>query len=220
MSRRRHSSRGLFRALWSISRLQSCGRCGHSWYPRGHWRSPRCPNCGTAFVQSSSSSASSTGCLTVVVSLVGAFVVIGALEQVGTALGTGGVVGLLAAGAGTWVAVAVVKRRATLRRAEDQRLLAAAQQEEFNRQVAERFQNLVQRYGMENANRIVAKTIWQGATAEMIQEMLGAPAAVSSRVFKTKKRDVWKYDPLDARRYGLLVTLENDVCVGWETAGE
>jgi len=156
----------------------------------------------------------------VVVSLVGAFVVIGALEQVGTALGTGGVVGLLAAGAGTWVAVAVVKRRATLRRAEDQRLLAAAQQEEFNRQVAERFQNLVQRYGMENANRIVAKTIWQGATAEMIQEMLGAPAAVSSRVFKTKKRDVWKYDPLDARRYGLLVTLENDVCVGWETAGE
>jgi hypothetical protein len=158
--------------------------------------------------------------LVVLAGLVGAFLVVGFLGQVGTALGAGGVVGLLAAGAGTWVAVAVVKRRARLRRAEDQRLLAAAQQEEFNRQVAERFQNLVQRFGEQNANRIVAKTIWQGATAEMIHEMLGAPATVSSRVFKTKKRDVWKYEPLDARRYALQVTLENDVCVGWETAGE
>jgi predicted RNA-binding Zn-ribbon protein involved in translation (DUF1610 family) len=199
---------------WSLSRLQSCGTCGHTWYPRGHWRSPKCPNCGTAFVQSSSSaSGSSTGCLVVLAGLVGASMVVGFLGQVGTALGTGGVVGLLAAGAGAWVAVGVGKRRARLRLAEDQRLLA-------NRQVAERFQNLVQRFGEQNANRIVAKTIWQGATAEMIQEMLGAPAAVSSRVFKTKKRDVWKYGPLDARRYALQVTLENDVCVGWETAGE
>jgi hypothetical protein len=26
--------------------LNSCGNCGHEWYPRGHDESPKCPNCG------------------------------------------------------------------------------------------------------------------------------------------------------------------------------
>ena len=26
--------------------LNSCGGCGHLWYPRGHDESPKCPNCG------------------------------------------------------------------------------------------------------------------------------------------------------------------------------
>jgi len=121
---------------------------------------------------------------------------------------------------GAWIGVAVLKRRARLKREEEQRLLAAAQNADFERQVADRFQDLVQRFGEVNANRIVGKTLWQGATAEMIHEMLGTPENVSSKVLKTLKRDVWKYNRLDARRYGLQVTLENEVCVGWKTAGE
>ena len=30
--------------------LNSCGRCGHTWYPRGRHRSKKCPNCGYKFV--------------------------------------------------------------------------------------------------------------------------------------------------------------------------
>ena len=207
------------RAVWSLARLQSCGRCGHSWYPRGHWRSPTCPQCGAAVLQTSSSSSSSlTGCLPVVLWIFGAFLVLGLLGQIGQAAGTGGMVALLVVIVGAWIGVASLKRRARLKREEDRRLLAAAQNAEFERQVAERFQNLVQRFGEGNANRIVGKTLWQGATAEMIHEMLGAPENVSSKVLKTMKRDVWKYNRLDARRYGLQVTLENGVCVGWETA--
>jgi hypothetical protein len=121
---------------------------------------------------------------------------------------------------GASIGVIVLKRRARLKREENERLSVAAQNANFEQQVAERLQNLVQRFGEVNANRIVGKTLWQGATAEMIHEMLGAPENVSSKVLKTLKRDVWKYNRLDARRYGLQVTIENDVCVGWETAGD
>jgi hypothetical protein len=204
--------------MWSLARLQVCGRCGHSWYPRGHWRSAKCPQCGTTVLQTSSSS--STGCSTVILWLLGGFLVFGVLGQVSRAAGPGGVMILLVLVVGAWIGVAVLKRRARLKREEEQRLLAAAQNADFERQVADRFQDLVQRFGEVNANRIVGKTLWQGATAEMIHEMLGTPENVSSKVLKTLKRDVWKYNRLDARRYGLQVTLENEVCVGWKTAGE
>jgi len=90
---------------------------------------------------------------------------------------------------------------------------------ELERQAANRFRNLAERFGEESAHKIVARTLWQGATAEMVREMLGTPGHVSSKALKTKKREVWKYQRLDARRFGLHVLLENDVCVGWESSG-
>jgi hypothetical protein len=36
----------------------------------------------------------------------------------------------------------------------------------------------------------------------MVREMLGQPEAVSSKVYKETKTEVWKYQPIDARRLG------------------
>lgn len=209
--------------------MQVCGRCGHSWYPRGHWRSPKCPQCGAIVPTAApaSSSSSSKGCWTVVLVLFGVVVLTNIAAAAGAAT-AGGVLAVLVAG---WIGVVLLKRRATRKadeeqrrlvaaREQEQRQLAATQTAEHERQLAERFQGLVQRFGQENAGRIMSKTLWQGATAEMVHAMLGAPENVASKVLKTKKRDVWKYNRIGARRYGLQVTLENDVCVGWETAGD
>jgi len=105
-------------------------------------------------------------------------------------------------------AVAFRRRRA--------RRLAEAQDAEREQQRAAHQKGLEQRYGHEAAQRILSKTLWQGATAEMVREMFGAPEDVSTRVYKMKTTETWKYERIDARRYAKHVTLENGVCVGWK----
>ncbi len=96
--------------------------------------------------------------------------------------------------------------------------LAQVRAAEYGRQQREHEQGLVARFGAENARRILAKELWQGATAEMIRLMLGVPDDTSTRVYKTKITETWKYRPLGKNRYELKVKVENGVCVGWETA--
>jgi hypothetical protein len=89
------------------------------------------------------------------------------------------------------------------------------------REQAERWQRdyergLEERFGADNAQRILVKEIWQGATAEMVLEMLGEPADKARRVFKTKTTETWKYEPFGKNRYRVKITFENDVCVGWD----
>jgi hypothetical protein len=62
----------------------------------------------------------------------------------------------------------------------------------------------------------MAGRVWQGATEEMLVESLGRPVDVDERVMKSKTRHVFKYNQLGKNRYGLRVTLENGVVVGWE----
>ena len=50
----------------------------------------------------------------------------------------------------------------------------------------------------------------------MVVEALGPPVDVSERVLKTKTTRVYKYQPLARGRFGLKVTIENDVVVGWD----
>jgi hypothetical protein len=45
---------------------------------------------------------------------------------------------------------------------------------------------------------------------------LGNPLDVDQKVLKTKKKEVWKYQPKGANRYALRVILENGLVVGWE----
>jgi hypothetical protein len=73
-------------------------------------------------------------------------------------------------------------------------------------------------YGEEVAMLMVRGDPWQGATREIAQIMFGRPDDVSTRVHKQTTAEVWKYVPLDARRYALRVEFENGVCVGWQTA--
>jgi hypothetical protein len=75
---------------------------------------------------------------------------------------------------------------------------------------------LVERFGVDDAGRIVRGEIWVGATADMIRESLGSPADKDQKVLKTKSKEIWKYHPAGTNRYKLRVTLENGVVVGWE----
>lgn len=63
---------------------------------------------------------------------------------------------------------------------------------------------------------IMDNRFWQGQTDDQLIYSLGSPVATDKKVLKTKKKEVWKYDHKGANRYGLRITLENDVVVGWE----
>lgn len=79
-----------------------------------------------------------------------------------------------------------------------------------------RRERLAAQYGPEAAAWIVARCLWRGATKAMVFEMFGNPVDGSRRVAKTKTVEVWKYRPLDRRRYALTVTFEDGICIGWD----
>ena len=43
--------------------------------------------------------------------------------------------------------------------------------------------------------------------------------AVDNKVLKTKTKDIWKYNRTGTNRYGLRITVENDIVVGWDKKG-
>ncbi|RUR71291.1 DUF2845 domain-containing protein [Variovorax guangxiensis] len=76
---------------------------------------------------------------------------------------------------------------------------------------------LLEKYGdPEIVEGIMSCRFWQGQTEEQLNDSLGRPADVESRVMKTKHRQIWKYHPAGKNRYLLRVTLENGAVVGWE----
>lgn len=79
-------------------------------------------------------------------------------------------------------------------------------------------QGLLSRFGADAANLILAGDPWQGATKEMVQEMLGPPADIATDVFKTRTSETWKYVQIAKNRYVAKIKFENGVCVGWEIA--
>ena len=64
--------------------------------------------------------------------------------------------------------------------------------------------------------KLMEQTIWQGQTAGQLRDSLGNPEDIDEKVLKTKKKEVWKYHHQSANRYGLRITLDNDVVVGWD----
>lgn len=76
---------------------------------------------------------------------------------------------------------------------------------------------LREKYGDEAlVERILKGDIWQGQTAEQLQDSMGTPIDTDKDVLKTKVKEVWKYRQFGMNRYGLRVKLENDLVVGWE----
>ena len=57
---------------------------------------------------------------------------------------------------------------------------------------------------------------WQGQTAGQLIDSLGEPVEVDKKVLKTKKKEIWKYTHQGANRFGLRITLENDIVIGWD----
>jgi membrane protein implicated in regulation of membrane protease activity len=76
---------------------------------------------------------------------------------------------------------------------------------------------LLQKYGDEDTvEKIMRGTIWLSQTAEQLRDSLGDPVDTDEKVMKTKRREVWKYHQISAKRFGLRVTVENGVVVGWD----
>jgi ABC-type anion transport system duplicated permease subunit len=80
-----------------------------------------------------------------------------------------------------------------------------------------RHQKLSQRFSSDEvASAIMRREIWQGMTAEMLQESRGKPDGHDQSVFKTKTKETWKYEKIGKNRYKIRVMLENRVVVGWK----
>jgi hypothetical protein len=100
--------------------------------------------------------------------------------------------GVVAAAVAVYVLVRVVRRR--MRRA-----------------------HLRDKYGdEETVRKLMDGWVWQGQTVAQLTDSLGKPAEVDRTVLKTKIKEVWKYGHRGRNRYGVRVTLEDGVVVGWE----
>lgn len=68
----------------------------------------------------------------------------------------------------------------------------------------------------EIVQRIMRRGMWQGQTAEQLRDSIGNPMAVDNKIMATRKREIWKYKRMGRNRYGLRITLDNDVVIGWD----
>lgn len=83
--------------------------------------------------------------------------------------------------------------------------------------IARRRKELFDKYGDEEiVNRIMAGSYWQGQTSIQLADSLGRPVDMDRKIMKTKSKEVWKYQQTGKGRFGLRITLEDDVVVGWE----
>ena len=63
--------------------------------------------------------------------------------------------------------------------------------------------------------RLLEEKFWVGQTKEQLINSLGEPLDVNQKVLKTKVKEVWKYEQTGKNRYGLKITLDDGVVVGW-----
>jgi hypothetical protein len=76
---------------------------------------------------------------------------------------------------------------------------------------------LMSKYGNEQIIALIySHRYWQGQTAGQLLDSLGNPHGVDRKLLKTMKREVWKYNPRGVNRYGLRITLDNDVVSSWD----
>lgn len=65
-------------------------------------------------------------------------------------------------------------------------------------------------------DKIMCRMFWQGQTCEQLLDSLGRPADTDQKVLKTKTKEIWKYNPTGRNRFGLRLTVEDGVVVGWD----
>lgn len=89
--------------------------------------------------------------------------------------------------------------------------------------VAKRHKTLNQKQILRNkykdertVKKILQREIWKGETSEQLLDSLGTPEDIDQKILKTKKKEIWKYDQQGTNRFGLKITLENDIVVEWD----
>ena len=84
-------------------------------------------------------------------------------------------------------------------------------------QAKKRREELMNKYQDEElVDSLIKQTFWQGQTADQLIDSLGNPHDIDQKILKTKKKEVWKYNHQGGNRYGLRITLDNDLVVGWD----
>lgn len=81
----------------------------------------------------------------------------------------------------------------------------------------QRWKQLVSKYGEADASLIWQKQIWQGMTREQLVDSWGKPVDIDQNLYKTKKKETWKYGQTGKNRFNNRVILENDFIVGWDS---
>ena len=80
-----------------------------------------------------------------------------------------------------------------------------------------RIEYLTKKYGDATVvEYIYNRRYWQGQTSEQLIDSLGNPHGVDRKLLKTIKREIWKYNPRGTNRYGLRITLDDDVVMTWD----
>jgi len=64
--------------------------------------------------------------------------------------------------------------------------------------------------------KIMKHIFWQGMSQEQLLDSVGRPADIDQKVMKTKVKEIWKYNQMGGNRFGLRITIENNVVVGWD----
>jgi hypothetical protein len=84
-------------------------------------------------------------------------------------------------------------------------------------QKRKRREHLMKKYGDQRlVNRLMDGYFWENQTSEQLLDSLGKPADIDVKILKTKKKEIWKYNHRGGNRYGLRITLDNDLVIGWE----
>lgn len=80
-----------------------------------------------------------------------------------------------------------------------------------------RRKRLLEKYGdHEIVAMIMKRMFWQGQTPEQLIDSLGAPIDIDKKILKTKSKEIWKYDQRGKGRFGLRITVENGIVIGWD----
>lgn len=89
------------------------------------------------------------------------------------------------------------------------------EEKERERRLQQRFDYLVDKYGdVQIAQMIMDGTFWMGATEEQLLDAIGRPKKIDDKVLKSKRIQIWRYNQISKRGFGLSITLENGVVVG------
>lgn len=75
---------------------------------------------------------------------------------------------------------------------------------------------LAKYYDAKIVDMIMRHMFWQGQSQEQLLDSLGRPADIDQKVMKTKVKEIWKYNQTGTNRFGLRITIENNVVVGWD----
>jgi len=76
---------------------------------------------------------------------------------------------------------------------------------------------LLNKYGdSEIVESIMKRCFWVGQTSEQLVDSLGKPIDISTKIMKTRYREIWKYNQTGNNRFGLRITLDDHVVKTWD----